>query len=358
MQVEPVFLGVYVKEGAGSSENRWYAWGLPDGKFMLQEIDQEHSQHNRAGFNGKIEKNTQRLEADVFFEEYRVFSSSSSNKQPDFPQKHHQKHNQSPVASSPVVSVDKYEVNSRIKQEQTVADKKVNRQGTVDTNSTDFIQLWQTPGSKVTDLPKHEDVLTAEADKPPAQSEKFESYVNFYNDKYQDGDDGKDKKYAIIKGKREKTSPYQVSQPENLEKGEIKAESQMNAEEIAAIEEQFRTEFSMSLIRLKSKRTEALQSLDNLLKNKGPFSEEHKFMFTDCALALRKRNLYVLAKQFHQKARELSPEDEHILFNLARVMYEAGKIDKAREYLHLSLQMSPDFEEGKNFLAFIESDMV
>ncbi|MDL2314289.1 tetratricopeptide repeat protein [Desulfovibrio sp. OttesenSCG-928-C14] len=120
------------------------------------------------------------------------------------------------------------------------------------------------------------------------------------------------------------------------------------------IEEDFRTSFSLALVRLKSDPLQALADLDELASDNGPFAQEHKFMFTDCGLALRKRNHLALAMRFHQKARLLSPDDEHILFNMARVMYENGQIDKAREYLALSLEMEPGFTAGREFLEFLK----
>jgi tetratricopeptide (TPR) repeat protein len=129
---------------------------------------------------------------------------------------------------------------------------------------------------------------------------------------------------------------------------------EMPRAEIERIEEDFRTEFSLALIRLKGKRDEGIAALEKMVARPGPFAVEHKFMFTDCGLALRKRNFYALANQYHERARKLSPDDEHVLFNQARVMYESGRIDKARACLQLALDMVPAFGAAKDFLAFID----
>jgi tetratricopeptide (TPR) repeat protein len=119
------------------------------------------------------------------------------------------------------------------------------------------------------------------------------------------------------------------------------------------VERRLRSDFSLALIRLGSHRDEAIKMLTGMIAHRGPFAENHKFMFSEFGLAMRKRKLLVLSTQFHEKAHALSPKDEHILFNLARVFYESGKYDKAKICLEEALAIAPEFKPGRDFLDFI-----
>lgn len=124
--------------------------------------------------------------------------------------------------------------------------------------------------------------------------------------------------------------------------------------DLEKVEEQLRSDFSLALIRLQTNRDKALESLNKIADNNTRFEKKHKFMFSDFGTALRRRRLYALAFRFHERAKELSPDDEHILFNMARAMFDAGKIDQARKYLQQAVAMSKDFQAGSDFLEFIE----
>jgi tetratricopeptide (TPR) repeat protein len=65
------------------------------------------------------------------------------------------------------------------------------------------------------------------------------------------------------------------------------------------------------------------------------------------------------AKQFDEsvknygKAISVSPEDENLHYNIARAYFEAGKRDKAKEYLGMALKLNPEFKEGKAFYSYL-----
>lgn len=125
-------------------------------------------------------------------------------------------------------------------------------------------------------------------------------------------------------------------------------------EDAGKVEKRLRSDFSIAMIRLQSNKDLALQGLNNILEYKASFQEAHKHMFSDFGISLRRRRLYDLARRFHQKAHELAPRDEHILFNMARAFYDAGKVDEARSCLGAALDMSGQFKAGHDFLNYIE----
>ncbi|MEI6127900.1 MAG: tetratricopeptide repeat protein [Pseudomonadota bacterium] len=84
------------------------------------------------------------------------------------------------------------------------------------------------------------------------------------------------------------------------------------------------------------------------------FEEENKHFFNECAIQLRKQELYAESIDYYEKALGLSPNDENLYFNLARAYFEKGEQDKAKEYIHKALEIQPSFKEGKALLAYID----
>lgn len=82
----------------------------------------------------------------------------------------------------------------------------------------------------------------------------------------------------------------------------------------------------------------------------------YQAVLTELGLVLRQKKQYTLAKQCHLRALQLAPNDERILFNIARTEYESGNITDAQEYLERCLSVAPDFTVAKNFLNFISTD--
>lgn len=121
------------------------------------------------------------------------------------------------------------------------------------------------------------------------------------------------------------------------------------------LENAARVEFDMLLDRWR-----AAPSIENatlvgaLLARPGKFGWQQKYMFSEFGLALRKEKLHSLALQSHLRALELSPQDEHVLFNVARSLNELGRVAEAREHLRRALSIAPDFETARHFLQFLE----
>ncbi|MCX8044966.1 MAG: tetratricopeptide repeat protein [Desulfobacterota bacterium] len=84
------------------------------------------------------------------------------------------------------------------------------------------------------------------------------------------------------------------------------------------------------------------------------FEEHNKHFFNECGIQLRKQELYDEAIRYYQKALSLSPQDEHLLFNLARALFEKGDYEQARETIYQALIINPEFKEAQVLLSFIE----
>lgn len=153
--------------------------------------------------------------------------------------------------------------------------------------------------------------------------------------------------------REEKSTPATFFKDKNVQT-DASSQAEPFITDLEQLEQQMRSDFSLALIRLQSNRDLALESLSKLSESQANFSVQHKFMFTDFGTALRRRHLYSLAFRFHERAQLLAPDDEHILFNMARALFDSGKVDKARSHLEQAVAMSSDFQAGSDFLAFID----
>jgi len=79
------------------------------------------------------------------------------------------------------------------------------------------------------------------------------------------------------------------------------------------------------------------------------FEEENKHIFNEFGITLRKTKMYDEALANYMKALEISPQDENLYFNIARLYYDLGELEKAQEWLEKALNINPDFREARQF---------
>lgn len=122
----------------------------------------------------------------------------------------------------------------------------------------------------------------------------------------------------------------------------------------ARLEQRMRAKFEILLHQMdENAAPESEEELSRLLTLGSTFSWKQKFMFTEFGLALRRKQKLVLALRSHLRALALAPNDEHILFNVARAEYELGNTNAARQYLDKALAVAPDFTIARNFQSFL-----
>jgi tetratricopeptide (TPR) repeat protein len=95
---------------------------------------------------------------------------------------------------------------------------------------------------------------------------------------------------------------------------------------------------------------ESLRKIGEMAHTEKGIDASHKYMFSDFAMALRKRNWLQLALLHAERAVALSPEDSHTHFNVARIHMLAGNGDNARKALEETLRIMPDMEHAKAML--------
>ncbi|MBF0527709.1 MAG: tetratricopeptide repeat protein [Deltaproteobacteria bacterium] len=119
--------------------------------------------------------------------------------------------------------------------------------------------------------------------------------------------------------------------------------------------ENVRANFGMGKVYLATGETEkAKESFEKLSRIEAIFEEEHKHVFNELGIELRRLKLYDQAITYYLKALTISQDDENLFFNAARAYFEKGDIKNAGQYLCQALQINPDLQEGLKLLSAIE----
>ncbi|EPR44466.1 type IV pilus assembly PilZ [Desulfovibrio sp. X2] len=89
------------------------------------------------------------------------------------------------------------------------------------------------------------------------------------------------------------------------------------------------------------------------LPNMGEVSFDFTCEVNARSIELRKEGDYEAAIHHYRKALRLNPEDDHLLFNLARACWHSGEKTACAEYLGKALALNPEFEQARLFLDFV-----
>jgi len=92
---------------------------------------------------------------------------------------------------------------------------------------------------------------------------------------------------------------------------------------------------------------------ERLVKLDAAFEEEHKHLFNEFGISLRKNKMYDQALEYYERAMELAKADEHLHYNIARTYFEKDQVGKAVEHLKKALLMNPDLEPAQLFLKWM-----
>lgn len=126
-------------------------------------------------------------------------------------------------------------------------------------------------------------------------------------------------------------------------------------EKVRSIDEaNIRANFGLGISLLALGKTEkALYVFNTLLELEETFAEEHKHLFNELGIRLRRRGLLDETLRYYFKALAMTSLDENLLFNIARAYYEKGEIQNAVAYLGNALTCNCFFEQGLRFGRFL-----
>ncbi|ADU63316.1 MAG: hypothetical protein KUA35_03255 [Pseudodesulfovibrio sp.] len=122
-------------------------------------------------------------------------------------------------------------------------------------------------------------------------------------------------------------------------------------------EENVRANFGLGLTYLdRGDQVKANDIFERLVGLEAAFEEEHKHLFNDFGINMRKNKMYEQALQYYLRAEGLVADDEHLFHNIARCFYEKGDVEGCKKYLRKSLEVNPDLKESRMFWAFLKSE--
>lgn len=125
-------------------------------------------------------------------------------------------------------------------------------------------------------------------------------------------------------------------------------------------EENIRANFGIGLTYLeRGDSAKAKDIFERLVKLDGAFQPEHKHLFNDFGINLRKSKMLTQALDYYTRAQQLSPNDENLYMNIARVQLEMKKTDDCLANLLKALSLDPQHEASLKFLNWlIKKNMV
>lgn len=121
-------------------------------------------------------------------------------------------------------------------------------------------------------------------------------------------------------------------------------------------EENVRANFGLGLTYLQRGATDKAQDIfERLIKIEAAYETEHKHLFNEFGINLRKNKMVSQAMEYYNKAMELSQTDENLFYNVARVYFELKDYAKTHEMLVKALEINPDMEEAQKFIAYLQA---
>jgi len=119
-------------------------------------------------------------------------------------------------------------------------------------------------------------------------------------------------------------------------------------------EENVRANFGIGLCYITRGETDkARVVLGRLVQLEAAFQDEHKHLFNEFGISLRKSGMDAEALAYYARALELCPGDENLFYNMARAAFDMGDVQTAEKHLEQCLAINPDHAEAKKFRNFL-----
>lgn len=138
------------------------------------------------------------------------------------------------------------------------------------------------------------------------------------------------------------------------EKGENFAAEYEYSRALKVDVENVRANFGIGLTYLERGDAQKAQDIfERLVKLDGAFEPEHKHLFNEFGINLRKSKMLQQSLEYYQRALELSRNDENLYMNLARVLLETKDVTGCIDNLLKALELAPKHEPSLKFMAWL-----
>ena len=119
-------------------------------------------------------------------------------------------------------------------------------------------------------------------------------------------------------------------------------------------EENVRANFGIGLTYLqRGENNKADDIFERLVKLDAAFEPEHKHMFNDFGINLRKAKMFQQAITYYSRALEMTTGDENLHINMARALFETKDIEGCVTQLLKALELVPKQEQATKFLLWL-----
>lgn len=89
---------------------------------------------------------------------------------------------------------------------------------------------------------------------------------------------------------------------------------------------------------------------DKLVAMDDAYRPEHKHLFNEFGISLRKSGMLDQAEAYYRRALQLCDVDEHLYFNIARACFEKRDFATCIDYLSRAFELNSDFDEAKKLM--------
>jgi Tfp pilus assembly protein PilF len=121
-------------------------------------------------------------------------------------------------------------------------------------------------------------------------------------------------------------------------------------------EENVRANFGLGITYLERGENDKAENVfTRLVKLDAAFEEEHKHLFNEFGIKLRKNHMTDQAVDYYERALELAGQDENLLYNLARAWLEKKDNAQCLDFLLKSLAVNPRLEPAVKFLHWLDA---
>ncbi len=122
-------------------------------------------------------------------------------------------------------------------------------------------------------------------------------------------------------------------------------------------EENIRAIFGLGISYTELKKVSHAQAVfKQLVSMEAAFQPEHKHLFNEFGISLRKHRMFNEASRYYSRAFEFSLEgDDHLHYNLARVYYEQGDWKKCFENVRQALEINEELVPALGLCRLIEA---
>ena len=142
---------------------------------------------------------------------------------------------------------------------------------------------------------------------------------------------------------------------EHREKGETFSAEFEYDNALKVDEENVRANFGIGLTYLQRGEVDKADNIFGRLVNlEAAFQPEHKHLFNDFGINLRKNKMYKQSVDYYNRALELSDADENLHINVARALLEEQQYTQCAEHLLAALSLDPGNATAIKFLGWME----